>query len=417
MSEQNLSEQLFKPKFNYPETSLISNSACPLPKLVNKSHALGYTRGWYRAVHRFWWIWQGGNLLDIDECLSAIASSKAERTRSECLDTVAVYGGGNWIFEFSKFAQERALKGRKLQEEGNFQKAAHQFRMSARYFSIASYPHLKGDVLAADAALLGRRSYREMCNCEKEYVYLDELKFKVGGSEAEGLLHLPDRVQTHPCLVLLTSYEMSATGFYASYKEQLQPYGIALLVLQMPGIGLSEKLTLNADQSQVLDAALSDLKDNPYVNASRIGLMGLRLGGSACIRTAIMHPEAVTVLCLIEPAVHSFFTNRNILDSLTLCMRSLYANRLNLDASNWDTVIPQLKQLSLKEQGLLGRGAQSAIPCFTASLNAFTTKDDLKLLQERFTNIECRSLDGGDYSDFMYESLRNSGEFLRKHLL
>ena len=130
-----------------------------------------------------------------------------------------------------------------------------------------------------------------------------------------------------------------------------------------------------------------------------------------------MHPEAVTALCLIEPAVHSFFTDKNILDSLTLCMRSLYANRLNLDASNWDTVIPQLKQLSLKEQGLLGRGAQSTIPCLVASLNAFTTKDDLKLLQDRFSDCECRLHDGGDYSDFMYESLSNSGIFFRKHLL
>lgn len=418
MSAENLSEKLFKPKFKYLETSFISNSGAPLPKLYKKNHSFGFSPGWYRPVHRFWWVLQGGNITDIEECLSAIASSKAERSRPECYDTVSTYGGGNWIFEFSKCAQQRALEGRALKEQGLLEQAAHQFRMSARYFSIASYPHLKGDVMAAEAALLGRRSYREMCECDTQAVKLTDFKFKTGNLEISGLLHMPDMNTIHPCVVLLASYEMSATGFYRFYREQLRPLGIALLVLEMPGIGLSEKLILNAEQqSKVLDGALLSLKNHPNIDSSRIGLLGLRLGGSACLRSTIMDPTKVRALALIEPTVHSFFTDKEILNNLSLCLRSLYANRLDQDASKWDLVIPQLKTLSIKEQGLLSRNSSNPVPCIVASLNAFTTKEDLSLLQGHFKDCTCMVRKDQDYSDFMFEALDKASEFFKEHLL
>lgn len=152
----NLSEVLFKPKFKYAETSVISNSGAQLPKLERKDVSLGFTPQWYRPISRFLWTWQGGNLMDIDAALSAIASSDAQRSRDECLDTVSDYGGGNWIFEFSSIAQKRAVKGKDLEQRGDLAGAGHQYRMASRYFALAATPRLKGDTLAADAALLGK---------------------------------------------------------------------------------------------------------------------------------------------------------------------------------------------------------------------------------------------------------------------
>lgn len=44
MLSQNLSETLFKPKFDYPETSMISNSGVDLPVLSRHDPLLGFTR-------------------------------------------------------------------------------------------------------------------------------------------------------------------------------------------------------------------------------------------------------------------------------------------------------------------------------------------------------------------------------------
>ena len=56
---QNLSETLFKPKFDYAETSTISNSACPLPTLSRRDPYFGFEENFYRPILKFtcahWW--------------------------------------------------------------------------------------------------------------------------------------------------------------------------------------------------------------------------------------------------------------------------------------------------------------------------------------------------------------------------
>lgn len=396
---------------------MISNSGCPLPDLVQKRHSLGFLKNWYRPVHRFWWTLGGGNLLDIEECLSAIATSTQERSREQCFDTVIEYGGGNWIFEFAKLAQARAMSGREHKEAGDLELASHEFRMASRYFSIASFPSLKGDVLAADAKLLGYRAYRDMCECESDIVRLEEFKIQSAGTEVTGLLHLPDTTETHSCVILMCSYENSATDFYRFYKNKLQPYNIALLVLEMPGIGLSEKLTLQYSKLNLVDDAIDALQKHPNINSQSIGLLGIEFGAYGCLRTAIMSPKKIKAVSLIEPAVHSVFTDKNILQALPLAVRSLYANRMNLDAAQWDLVIPQLKPFSLKEQGLLGRSANNKVPCLAASLNVWSTREDLKLLEGNFKDFENLIFKGDSFSGFMNHAISRSCEFLREHML
>lgn len=414
----NLSEVLFKPKFKYAETSVISNSGAQLPKLERKDVSLGFTPQWYRPISRFLWTWQGGNLMDIDAALSAIASSDAQRSRDECLDTVSDYGGGNWIFEFSSIAQKRAVKGKDLEQRGDLAGAGHQYRMASRYFALAATPRLKGDTLAADAALLGMRCYRSMCRCEEQYGKLIDLPFETAGGSSSALMHVPDQLSPHPCVVVMASYEMNASDFYRFYVRRLYPKGIALAVVEMPGIGMSEKLALTADQSAVLKAALAAVRAQPFIDSTRIGLFGVKLGGSACIREALLEPGAIKALALAGPAVHSFFTDPEVLNSLPLCIRSLYANRLNLDASKWDLVIPLLRQLSLKEQGLLGRGRCVDVPCFNFYFSSmFTTKEDRDLLKSAFYGYEEMGQEEDEYSKSLSSAIEKAADFFAGRLL
>ena len=163
-NDVNLSEILFKPKHDYIETSLISNSGCPLPDIGDGLHMMGshFRSLWYRPINRYTWTYLGANCLDVDLALSNIVMSKNPRTRAECFDTIEQYGPGNWIYEFSSIAQKRVMQARLCEESGNLEQASHEYRMASRYFAIASYPNLKGDVLAAQASLLGRKAYRKI---------------------------------------------------------------------------------------------------------------------------------------------------------------------------------------------------------------------------------------------------------------
>ncbi len=111
------------------------------------------------------------------------------------------------------------------------------------------------------------------------------------------------------------------------------------------------------------------------------------------------------------------FTRRQILDQLPLCMRSLYANRLNMDASSWDTVVPQMQAFSLKKQGLISFSGKNPIPTRVWLGGAgFTSKDDLSLLQNTFKDFNAFVHGEDNYVDFMSQSLIDLRQFLKQTL-
>ncbi|MCR5536186.1 MAG: alpha/beta hydrolase [Succinivibrio sp.] len=413
---ENLSEILFKPHFNYQETSQISNSGVEL-KLGEDAHRLfrhlEYDARWYRMVHVFSWTWQGGSLLDIDDALCHIAASTAPRSREQCLDTVREYGPGNWIYEFNTQAQKRFVKARKLEEEGRLKEASHNYRMASRYYAIASFPKLRSDLQAADSYMQALRLYRKMFDCDASFGTLQELELNTEKGKVSGFLHLPCKDKVCPCLVICGSYEHALTDFYRFYRDYLFPRGIAVLVVELPGLGVSEKLSLTYNTSIVLDAALKELGSLSCIDAHKISLLGIRLGGTACLRCALTNPDRVAALCLIEPGVDSMFTDKALLNALPLSMRSLYANRLNLDASQWENVIPQLSILSLKRQGLMQQSTPLKLPVMLDVVkDAFTSRADVELIAHNFAQLTLNQHENAEYNEFIFRALIKIPDFL-----
>lgn len=367
-SDLNLSQILFKPQPNYIETSLISNSGAAVPDIALRPYSgSGFHANWYRPLNRYMWSWMGGNPLDIEEALANIACSEEKRSRENMFDTVSLYGPGNWIFEFANIAQKRILKAKKAIEDSKFELASHHYRMASRYFAIAAYPNLKGDVLAAEASLYGRKAYREIFVNSKRCGYYSEEEFTVRGKKVIGYLHSPDNKDLHPCVVMLGAYDQTATDFFRIFNDELRPLGIAAFVVDMPGMGNSGNLVLDENYSEIAENAILHLKEKvSFIDSTKIGLFGLHLSAAAAVRLAVLRSDLVNGLVVLDPTVHNIFTNVNYLSDVPLCLRSSIANRLNADASNWDTLMPQLRILSLKQQGLLSASGKCPVNCCVA---------------------------------------------------
>ena len=367
-SDLNLSQILFKPQPNYIETSLISNSGAAVPDIALRPYSgSGFHANWYRPLNRYMWSWMGGNPLDIEEALANIACSEEKRSRENMFDTVSLYGPGKWIFEFANIAQKRILKAKKAIEDNKFELASHHYRMASRYFAIAAYPNLKGDVLAAEASLYGRKAYREIFVNSKRCGYYSEEEFTVRGKKVIGYLHSPDNKDLHPCVVMLGAYDQTATDFFRIFNDELRPLGIAAFVVDMPGMGNSGNLVLDENYSEIAENAILHLKEKvSFIDSTKIGLFGLHLSAAAAVRLAVLRSDLVNGLVVLDPTVHNIFTNVNYLSDAPLCLRSSIANRLNADASNWDTLMPQLRILSLKQQGLLSASGKCPVNCCVA---------------------------------------------------
>lgn len=419
LSSANLSEILFKPKYDYVETSMISNSGCALPDLGDGFHLMGshFRALWYRPLNRFSWAYLGANSLDIDEALSHIVISDNERSRDQCYDTVKQYGPGNWIYEFCTIGQRRINQARQCEEQGDLVHASHHYRMASRYFAIAAYPNLKGDDLAAQASLYGRRAYRKIFNDPVKYGYYAEQVFNVGGEKVTGYLHSVSNKEVQPCVVVVTSYGSTATDYYRLFSDYLRKEGIAIFAVDMPGLGSASKILLGAETSVVLEAAVEHLKKVPYIDSSAIGALGFHVSANAVARLAITHRDLFKALVFVSPALHNAFVNQDLLNSMSLAARSSLANRLNLDASTWNTIIPQLQILSLRKQGLVGRNNRVDTKTLTLMMPVdLKYNNDQDLIDQVFANNKTLAFTKMRVSEFAPRIFSSASKFFTETL-
>ncbi|EGF2786777.1 alpha/beta hydrolase, partial [Salmonella enterica] len=159
MTQANLSETLFKPRFKHTETSTLvrrfnRGSQPPMQSALDGKNV----PHWYRMINRLMWIWRGIDPREILDVQARIVMSDAERTDDDLYDTVIGYRGGNWIYEWAKQAMDWQQKA--CQEQDAMRSGRYWLHASTLY-NIAAYPHLKGDELAEQAQALANRAYEE----------------------------------------------------------------------------------------------------------------------------------------------------------------------------------------------------------------------------------------------------------------
>ena len=351
----NLSERLFSKVRKVQETSTISNSAGALGEHEGEQVLIEgiCSNAWYRIIRRSYWIWQGADPIELEDILSHIATGTGVRSREEKLDTLQGYAPGNWIYEFSQVAGEYFKKGKSLEQEGDLSGARKAYLRATRYYSIASYPHLKGDELAEQAQLQGNQAYREAGRLMPVPLKILTIPFR--DKEINGYLHLPTDAHVVPVVMVSGSIDSLQIDFYRFYEQYLAPNGIGMLTLDMPGIGYSSQFPLVQDTSRLHQAALHYLREQvPFVDNQRIGMVGVRLGGNVAARLAYLEPTHLKTVACIGPGLNQFFVEPQLFNQASPMLRASLANRLGMDAANWSELQPQCQIFSLKRQGLVG---------------------------------------------------------------
>jgi esterase FrsA len=197
MTQANLTETLFKPRFKHPETSTLVRRFNPGTQPAVQSALDGKNvPHWYRMINRLMWIWRGIDPREILDVQARIVMSEAERTDSELYDTVVGYRGGNWIYEWSKQAM---LWQQKASQEEDATRSGKHWLHAANLYAIAAYPHLKGDELAEQAQALANRAYEEAA--QRLPGQMRELEFAVpGGRPLPGsCICLKVKARSRPC--------------------------------------------------------------------------------------------------------------------------------------------------------------------------------------------------------------------------
>lgn len=385
MAQANLSEILFKPSFKHRETSTLIRRASPARSATMHSPLEGDTaNNWYRMLNRLLWSWRGVDAVEIVEVLSRIAASAAEHSDERLLDTVVGYRNGNWIYEWVH--QGMQWQQRALEQQDPLLAGKHWLR-AANFYSIAGYPHLKGDELAEQAEVLANRAYEEAALLLP--YQLKELEFKIdGGSPITGFLHMPEQGKApFPTVLMCGSLDTLQTDYHRLFNDYLAPLGIAMLTIDMPSIGASAKWKLTQDSSFLHQQVLSQLPGVPWIDHQRVTAFGFRFGANVAVRLAYLEPQRLRGVACLGPVVHGVLCDARNQQQVPDMYMDVLASRMGMADASDHVLKMELNRYSLKMQGLLGRR------CYTPMLSGFWEQDPLSSKAESQL-IVSSSLDG-----------------------
>lgn len=375
MSQSNLSERLFKPTHKPCETStLVRLSGHSEPQNAVSSTLEGVQQSnWYRTINTLMWAWRGVDPIEIEAVLSRIAASDAKRSDEQLLDTVIGYRSGNWVYEWSHQAMEWQQKANAAADS---QQAGEYWLRAATLYSIAAYPHLRGDDLAEQAEALSNRAYEEAARLLS--YELKELSFPIEGSRSiSGFLHLPSAEGgPFPTVLLCGGLDMLQSDNHRLFRDYLAPLGIAMLTIDMPSVGFSSAFKLTQDSSRLHQKVLNALPDIPWIDHTRVSLLGFRFGANPALRLAYLEPGRLRAVACLGPIVHSLLCDQKCQDGVPGMYIDVLASRMGMDSTTAAALRTELSCYSLKIQGLLGRR------CATPLLAGFWDKDPFSPKEE-----------------------------------
>lgn len=367
MTQKNLSETLFKPRFKHPETStLVRRFQHGTQPAVQSALDGKNVPRWYRMLNRLMWVWRGIDPRELLEVQARIVMSDAERTDSELYDTVVGYRGGNWIYEWA--TQAMTWQQKAIQEEADATKSGRYWLHASNLYSIAAYPHLKGDDLAEQAQALANRAYEEAAKHLPGT--LRELEIPIpGGAPLTAFLHMPKGDGPFPTVLMCGGLDSLQSDYYTLYERYFAPKGIAMLTLDMPSIGFSSKWKLTQDSSQLHQHVLKALPGIPWIDHTRVAAFGFRFGANVAVRLAYLESQRLKAVACLGPVVHALLSDPARQANVPEMYLDVLASRLGMHDASDEALRVELNRYSLKTQGLLGRR------CPTPMLSGFWKND------------------------------------------
>ncbi len=196
----------------------------------------------------------------------------------------------DWNREWAASAAMHEQMGRQAEQEGNYQSAAYHYFHAAMDYHFGKYLFVqRPDELNAGHAKVWE-------TYQKALPYFDFPGERVaipyeGGDTMYGIFRKPWHTPKPPVVIMIPGLD--------SVKEELHYYGddflrrgMAVLAIDGPGQGeMESRYPLRFDYEVPIRCAIDYLEQRPDVDATRVGLMGVSLGGYFAPRAAAFEPR------------------------------------------------------------------------------------------------------------------------------
>jgi 2,6-dihydroxypseudooxynicotine hydrolase len=315
----------------------------------------------------------------------------------------------DWIREWSACAAIHLELGEQAEKEHYYESAG------SHYFHAAMAYHFGKFVFVQNPAELRIAHQHVVDAYQRGLPYFDFPGERVAipyehGLNMYGILRKPWHHPKPPIVILLPGLD--------SVKEELHEYGndmlrrgLAVLAIDGPGQGEMEfDCALRHDYEVPIGYAIDYLESRHDVDATRVGIMGVSLGGYFAPRAAAYEPRVKAAICLAgayDLAQH--------FEHYPLLTREAFIYRCK--AADETEARVKLQPFSLK-------GVASQITCpllviIGARDRLFPVEDSQQLVAEAGSNAELWLFAEGNHvcNNIPYKYRPQQADWLRKHLV
>jgi 2,6-dihydroxypseudooxynicotine hydrolase len=198
--------------------------------------------------------------------------------------TAAVQRWEDWCAAWSAVGAEHEALGRRALDEGRLVSAGQHLAQAAVYFHFAKFVFVHDLDQMREAHLRAVRCLDDALPHLARPGRRVEMPFE--GAKLVGILRRPDGTGPHPVVVLLAGLD-STKEELRSTEETFLDRGLATFSVDGPGQGEAEyDLPIRGDWAPVAEVIMATLENLPDVDATRVGVWGVSLGGYYAPRVA-----------------------------------------------------------------------------------------------------------------------------------
>lgn len=359
-SSKNLSESLFKKHHHAQETSSLITYLADSQAMLDSNQA-GKPNAWYRALRRVQWIWQGLDPIEIESVLARIASSSNQQNNPDWLDTIAGYRPGNWSYEWTA----QGMNHQKVAASLKGVEASDELFIASLCFSVASYPHLKGDTLSVQAQILANKAYSDSMEASPYVTKVLNIPYK--NKKIVANLHLPHTERSLPVVIVSAGIDSLQIDMWRIFRDYLAKHEIGMLTVDMPGIGANIHWNLTEDSSCLHQAILNELPNIPWVDHYKVGLLGFRFGGNVMTRLSFIEQDKIKACVTLGAPIHELLSDASKFSQMPKMYLDSLASRVGKKSVDIPSFSKQMRAWSLKSQGLLS-SRKTTVPILAIGL-------------------------------------------------
>ncbi|WP_159075119.1 alpha/beta fold hydrolase [Celeribacter baekdonensis] len=167
--------------------------------------------------------------------------------------------------------------------------AIDDFERASMFYACGSWPHLKSNADAQAALEQARLAYATGAELLSGNFEAVQIPFE--GDTFGGYLFTPEGDGPFPAVVSLNGTDVVKEQLGYDLPRSLLAHGIAVLLVDLAGVGDSGDYTLTFDIEKLPLAATDYLHSHAGIDPDRIGMMGVSIGGQGAAR-ALFNQDA-----------------------------------------------------------------------------------------------------------------------------